>query len=83
MTLANVSAGYSADVRLDLYIAGQHFPLAQIGGNQLIFPTPVHLPAGTGEVVMSVDGQQRRWAITLEKLEFQSLTVAATFKDIA
>ncbi len=56
--------GYSAKVTLALLIFGQRIPLAQIGGGRLIFPDPVRIAASSGEVIMTVDGHERRWAVT-------------------
>lgn len=81
MTLTKFSAGYSADVRLDLFIAGQRFPLAQIGGGQLVFPAPILLPASSGQVVMSVDGQERKWSVTFQNRPAAARIVQADFHE--
>ena len=55
--------GHSAAVRIELHIAGQRMRVGQVGGGRMIFDECVIVPAGTGELVMWVDGDERRWRI--------------------
>lgn len=57
--------GYSAKIRLELRIAGRTLKLAQIAPDFVILAQPAELPACEAEVVMHVDGKQRRWPVNL------------------
>jgi hypothetical protein len=59
-------AGYSSDVQLRLIVAGREYALAQIGPDFVMLREPANLPSGDAEVVMMIDGRERRWAVTLE-----------------
>ncbi|MCW5774889.1 MAG: hypothetical protein KIS87_00385 [Phycisphaeraceae bacterium] len=59
------SGGYSADVRLHLRINGDFIPLAQIGPDDVVLREPATIPPGPGEVIMHVDGRERRWTVTI------------------
>ncbi len=56
---------YSAEVELHLDVDGRIVDLAQIGPDDVIANDPIDLPPGPAEVVMHVDGQERRWRVTL------------------
>jgi len=72
-------------VRIRLRVGGASFDVAQIGGGRLIFPNPVMLPGGPdgarGEVVLSIDGNERRWAVDLKPQREPSRLVEATFRE--
>ncbi|MEP0848062.1 MAG: hypothetical protein HRF50_14730 [Phycisphaerae bacterium] len=57
--------GYSADVRIELRMNGQRNPVAQTGGGRLILYEPRTLPRADAEVVMHIDGHERRWRVAL------------------
>ena len=57
--------GYSADVCLVLVVAGRTVPLWQIGPNSITLRDPVELPPCEAEIVMYVDGDERRWRVFL------------------
>ncbi len=59
-------AGYSSDVRLFLLAGGQSYKLSEIGPNFVRLRTPAFVPPGDAEVLMLVDGVERRWPVTLE-----------------
>jgi hypothetical protein len=59
------SSGYSADVRIELRLNGQRIPVAQTGGGRLILYEPRILPRADAEVVMHIDGHERRWRVSL------------------
>jgi hypothetical protein len=46
---------------MELRIGTQHYPLAQIGGEKLIFDHKVVLPGTEGEVILHIDEHERRW----------------------
>jgi hypothetical protein len=60
------SRGYSAEVRIELRVNGHRIPVAQTGGGQLIFHDPQTLPRTDAEVVMHIDGHERRWRVALQ-----------------
>lgn len=62
---SSLNGAHSATVRLYVVVAGEHIPLAQVGGNRLYFAEPTMLPAGPAEIVAEIDGQTRVWPITL------------------
>jgi hypothetical protein len=57
--------GYSADVKLHLVVGDRTLELAQIGPNDVVLRTPTDLPPSDAEVVMKIDGQERRWSVRL------------------
>jgi hypothetical protein len=61
--------GYSGGVRLRLLIAGRELPLRQVAHDRIILngnSIPVELVLDTrAEVVITVDGNIRRWPIQL------------------
>jgi hypothetical protein len=59
------SGGYSAQVRIKLHVNGQIYRVAQIGGGRLIFDSPVTFPKTVGTVVMTVDGNEKRWHVEI------------------
>ena len=59
------SLGYSAEVRLHLEVAGRILELAQIGPDSVILRTTAEIHPCEAEVVMRVDGRQRRWPVYL------------------
>lgn len=82
---SNGPSGHSADVRIRLLVQGAAFDVAQVGGGRLIFPTPILLPGGPqgtrGEVVLSIDGNQRRWVVDLKPQREPSRLVEGTFRE--
>jgi hypothetical protein len=61
--VAPIPSGHSANVRLTLEAGGERFPLAQFGGDVLIFDRPLVLPGTAGQVVAEIDGNCQRWAV--------------------
>ena len=59
------STGYSADVRIELYLNGTGLGVAQLGRDYLILKSPLDHPPAEGELSIQVDGHLRRWRITL------------------
>jgi hypothetical protein len=72
---SSLNGAYSATVRLSLVIAGEHIPLAQVGGNRLYFPQPVLLQSGPAEVVVEVDGRRRVWPVTIPPADTPSAII--------
>jgi len=65
MQFTNLPRHHSAEVRLFLMTQDDTYPLAQIGPNDVIFSKPVNLPPCDAEIVMHVDGTERRWQVRL------------------
>ncbi len=80
MAMPVSSGSYSAHVRIELRVNGQRIPVAQTGGGNLIFDQPISLTATTGEVVMTVDGRERRWRVTLHPRGEAERVIAAEFE---
>jgi hypothetical protein len=74
---------FSTKVRIDLFISGQCLPVAQAGGGQLIFDTPVTLPDSTGEVIVYIDEAPQRWRVQLHPGPEPSRILAADFEPIS
>lgn len=55
------------------------FDVSQIGGGRLTFPKPVTLPGAIGNVVLSIDGRERRWAVTMKPTPEPMSEVEAKF----
>ncbi|NNM87891.1 MAG: hypothetical protein HKL95_05170, partial [Phycisphaerae bacterium] len=49
MIQASTPGSFSAIVRMELHVAGQHIALAQMGGGRLLFDHPVALADEAGE----------------------------------
>ena len=56
---------FSAVVRLELVVDGRVLELVQIGRNGFIVRQPEYLAPCDAEVVMYVDGDERRWPVYL------------------
>lgn len=59
------TAGYSSMVRLELVVGDQTLELGQIGPDLIHVRTPVSLPPCDADVVMHIDGRERRWPVRL------------------
>ena len=62
---SNSQAGYSASVRLELWINDVAHELAEIGPTWVYLREPLSLPPCAGEVVMTVDGHRETWPVAL------------------
>ena len=57
--------GHSADVKMELILNGHTLPVAQLGPDFLVLDRPVDYPAGSGDILMIVDGEAERWTVRL------------------
>jgi hypothetical protein len=57
--------GHSAEVRIDLILNGQTLSVGQLGPDFLVLDHPAEQPAGTADILMSVDGREQRWSVRL------------------
>jgi hypothetical protein len=74
--------GHSADVQIDLFIEGQRFSVGQMGRNLLIFDEPLVLPCSKGELVLTIDGRQRRWLVSLRNGTGPTRFVETEFREV-
>lgn len=63
-TVASPS-GYSAEVQLRLVIGERVLPLAQVGPDRIVLRESADCPPTAAEIVMHVDGRERRWPVYL------------------
>lgn len=61
----NAFTGYSADIRIHLNVNGFVLNVAQLGPDFLTVRDVVEHPPSEAEIVMSVDGNVRRWNVYL------------------
>jgi hypothetical protein len=50
---------------MHLNVNGQVFSIGQLGPDFLILDDPTNHPAADGEIVVSIDGRERRWRVHL------------------
>jgi hypothetical protein len=72
--------GHSADVQIALHINGHSIRVAKMGPRRLYLSTPQMLSAPTGEVVMHVDGHERRWRVRLSPTSRPTQVIDAEFE---
>ena len=77
------NAGYSADVHIDLHIGGELIPVAQVGGGKIIFARPTTLPAASGVLVMTIDGQEQRWEVEIDTSPSPRRIIPAKFRGVS
>ena len=78
---SSTSTGYSADVLLWLRLSDRAVPLAQIGPDRIILKDVESVPAGAAELVLSVDGRERRWSVDVGQCDPNSRTVPIRLLD--
>lgn len=77
---SNGSGGHSALVQIRLLVEGTTFDVSQIGGGRLTFSNPVTLPGTHGVVVLSIDGHEERWSVTIKPMPQPTKEVEAEFR---
>ena len=50
---------------MQLYVNGHAFVIGQLGPDFVILDDPVDHPPAEGEIIMSIDGRERRWHVHL------------------
>ena len=58
---------YSSDVRLWLEANGNRWPIAKTGPGYFVLAERIELAPCDAEIVMSLDGQERRWQVPLQQ----------------
>ncbi len=81
MVAPTPSNGYSARVRLELHVAGNCIPLAQIGGDRLVLKRPHILPGTTGKVLALIDEHQQHWTVTWPASDSPRQIVPAQYQN--
>ena len=56
----------SAQVSIELRTASAIYSVVQVAHDRLIFALPTLLTESSGELILSVDGQEYRWSVQLE-----------------
>ncbi len=62
---SDIRPHYSAHVQLFLEANGPSRRLAQVGPGRIVPRDQIELDAGPAEIVMVVDGKERRWGVHL------------------
>lgn len=44
---------------------GQEYPLSQVAPDFVVLKSPSQLPVGRATIIMTVDGEERQWDVTL------------------
>lgn len=57
--------GHSADVRMLLFLRDESYPIAQMGPDFFILAAPFAHPPTDAELMVSIDGSERRWKVRL------------------
>jgi hypothetical protein len=78
-TTQGESRGYSADVRIELRVNGRRIPVTQTGGGRLVLRQAQELPETDAEVVMHIDGHERRWRVKLRPRATADRVVPVSF----
>ena len=61
----DIRSDYSAVVSLRLEAEGQSWPLAKMGKDHVVPAVRIELPPCDAVVVLTVDGDERRWNVRL------------------
>jgi hypothetical protein len=56
---------YSARVHMELHLNGSVLAISHLGPDFFILAKPINHPPAQAEIVMSVDGRERRWWVEL------------------
>ena len=61
----NSYGGYSAEVRMQLFVNGLSLPVAQPGPDFLLLDAPLNHAPSIASIVLQVDASERRWDVYL------------------
>jgi hypothetical protein len=73
---------FSAKVRIELRVADQCVPVAQIGADQMIFDVPMAFAKSVGELSLYIDESPFRWRVKLKPGPQPARVVAADFEPL-
>jgi hypothetical protein len=66
MSVPNQTYGsYSAEVQMELRVNGRVFSVGQLGPDFVMLDDPVEHPPADGEMMVSIDGEVKRWPVWL------------------
>ncbi len=65
LDLSVIPPSHSADVRIELVIGGESFPVAATGPDYVVLSDPTDLRPCDGEVIMTIDGRRHHWPVRL------------------
>jgi len=57
--------GHSAQVRMELHLDGQIFPIAQMGPDFFVLRQPIEHPPASAELTLRIDESETRWSVNL------------------
>jgi len=66
-------------VRIELHVNGSRYRVAKLGPDRLYLVEPLERPVEQGEVVLQIDGHERRWRVALAPNG--SRVIAAHFEE--
>ena len=72
--------GHSATVHMTLLVGGLQHRVLQAGGSRLLLEEAVLLPTYPVEMVLSIDGQVQRFAVTVEPAAQATSSYKAVFQ---
>lgn len=61
----STSGGHSSDVRIALAVNGHVFSVAELGPSFVVLRNPIAHPPAEAELMLSIDGNERRWQVEL------------------
>lgn len=56
---------HSADVQMHLSVNGHVVSIGHLGPDYVILDDPIDHPPGDAQVVLAIDGKERRWQVRL------------------
>jgi hypothetical protein len=62
---AQIRTDYSPIVSMRLEANGKVWPIAKLGPDHFVPIDRGEIPAGRGQIIMTVDGQERRWNVRI------------------
>lgn len=69
-------------MQIELIIDHRRIPVAQLGGGRLYFDEPVDLASKSGDLVMTIDGREQRWKVSVRMTSRPSCIAEAAFEDL-
>jgi hypothetical protein len=65
--MINNTPGHSADISMSLLSQGHVFAVREIGPAELILSEPARINPGRAELVIQIDGDERRCAVVISR----------------
>jgi len=67
MVDTNIRSNYSPDVLMRLEVDGRSWPVAKLCSDHFVPAERFDLKACTADIVLTIDGKERRWTVRLTK----------------